>query len=116
MDIPDTTAWSAGDFAIAYDGLHAICGVANGIVCQPRAMTSEHELSPGAALLDTISVIMLDPMIDRLMEDLEARVYPDAEQDDQRIGLLVRYWLELGVTPAEIVVRIAVAQSERKAA
>lgn len=112
---PDTTTWSALDFAIAYDGLCLAGAVLNGVICQPRAMI-DHQLLPGTALLDDIAVLSLDPLVDGLMADLAQRVYPTAAEEQQRISLLIKYWMSLGVSSSECLIRIAVEEAKLAAA
>lgn len=97
LPTPDMSAWSILDFELAFAGVHQINEASLWLQNQPRSYSERaRDYHPGAAFIVDIGEQWCGSAMGRLIEELEVRRFPDAEDEDRRLRLLLHYHAGFG--------------------
>lgn len=107
--------WSILQYELAYDGLNRMVDGGNSLLTQPRAVADD-DWHPGAAFIASIVEGQLDWCVTDLIDSLKAIRFPDAEDDDRRVRLLLRYELDNPGMEVPALIQFALDQSVREPA
>jgi hypothetical protein len=117
LPVLDPAAFTILDFELAHDGLAKMTDAGSGIMCQPRATReSDQNYFPGANFIADIVEGWLDWQVSDLIERLRSIRFDDAEDDDRRVRLLLRFELDNPGMAVPELVALALDQSVRSAA
>ncbi len=97
LPIPDMSGWTMLDFELAFDGVRNVNESTLWLRNQPRASAERSNVYyGGAAFIVDLGERWCGSVMTSVIDALEARRFPDAQDEDRRLRLLLHYYTQWG--------------------
>lgn len=97
LSIPDMADWSILDFELALEGVQQINAASLCIQNQPRSYNhAARDYHPGGSFIASVGEEWCSTMLVTIIDTLQARRFPDPQEEDRRLRLLLHYHTQWG--------------------